>query len=68
MIPGEKLVHSYDTDRHANRCGLPGQTSSTKHPAGVTCPDCRRILSAGAADAPAELDVAASSGGDAVTS
>ena len=45
MIPAEKLVHSYDTDRRANRCGVPGQTSSTKHAAGVTCPECRRALS-----------------------
>jgi hypothetical protein len=42
----DPIVHSYDTERHAIRCGAPGQASSTKHARGVTCPDCLRILDA----------------------
>jgi hypothetical protein len=40
----QALIHSYDVERHAIRCGKPGQTSSTKHPRDVTCPECIRLL------------------------
>jgi hypothetical protein len=40
----EALVHSYDTEQRAIRCGVRGQGRSTKHRAGVTCPSCRRLL------------------------
>jgi hypothetical protein len=41
---GERVIHSYDTGRRQVRCGLPGQTNSTKHAAGVTCMTCRELL------------------------
>jgi len=41
---GERVVHSYDTERQQVRCGSPGQTNSTKHAAGVTCVACRELL------------------------
>ena len=64
----DKLVHSYDTDARGNRCGVPGQTSSTKHAAGVTCPECRRILGGDReAHAPEELDAAAVPAGGGVS-
>jgi hypothetical protein len=40
----EPVVHSYDTERHAIRCGAAGQMSSTKHARGVTCRECLRLL------------------------
>lgn len=40
----DRIIHSYDTERHAARCGVAGQSSSTKHASGVTCPDCLKIL------------------------
>lgn len=39
-----QLIHSYDTERHAVRCGEPQQTNSTKHARDVTCPTCRELL------------------------
>ena len=47
---GERVIHSYDTERRQVLCGLPEQTNSTKHPAGVTCVACRELL--GRAPAP----------------
>lgn len=44
MEPVHPVVHSYDVERHAIRCGAPGQSTSTKHARGVTCPDCLRRL------------------------
>ena len=41
---GERVIHSYDTERRQVLCGLPGQTNSTKHAAGVTCVACRELL------------------------
>lgn len=41
---GERVIHSYDTARRQVRCGMPGQTNSTKHAAGVTCSACRELL------------------------
>ncbi|HEX9052844.1 MAG TPA: hypothetical protein VF841_20115 [Anaeromyxobacter sp.] len=41
---GDRVVHSYDVARRQVRCGWPGQTSSTKHAAGVTCTTCRELL------------------------
>jgi hypothetical protein len=41
---GERVIHSYDTERHQVRCGLPEQTNSTKHAAAVTCATCRDLL------------------------
>jgi hypothetical protein len=43
---GGALVHSYDVERHAVRCGAAGPTASTKHARAVTCPECRRLLAA----------------------
>jgi len=55
QVIGEKLIHSYDTERRRVLCGVPEQTSSTKHAAGVTCSACLELLRAAApaADAPA---------------
>jgi hypothetical protein len=39
-----QLIHSYDTERHAVRCGEIQQTHSTKHARDVTCPTCRDLL------------------------
>lgn len=39
-----RKIHSYDTERHRVVCGIPQQSSSTKHRAGVTCVDCLRLL------------------------
>ena len=47
---GERVIHSYDTEWRQVLCGLPGQTNSTKHAAGVTCVACRELL--GRAPAP----------------
>jgi LSD1 subclass zinc finger protein len=41
----ERVIHSYDTVRHRVLCGLPEQSNSTKHAAGVTCVTCRELLS-----------------------
>jgi hypothetical protein len=41
---GERVIHSYDTERHQVLCGIPAQTSSTKHAAAVTCTTCRELL------------------------
>ncbi len=46
MQANEVLVHSYDVERRAVRCGRPGQAESTKHARGVTCPECLRLLAA----------------------
>ncbi len=48
---GQRVVHSYDTERHRILCGIPEQTSSTKHAAGVTCTTCRELLDAAHATA-----------------
>jgi hypothetical protein len=40
----ERLIHSYDTERHQVLCGLTEQTNSTKHAAAVTCVTCRELL------------------------
>ena len=40
----EPVVHSYDVEHHAIRCGVPGHPTSTKHARGVTCPECLRML------------------------
>ena len=39
-----RTVHSYDTQRHRVVCGIPQQSSSTKHRAAVTCAECLRLL------------------------
>lgn len=41
---GKRVVHRYDTTTRRVLCGVPEQTSSTKHAAGVTCPTCRALL------------------------
>ncbi len=41
---GERVIHSYDTERHQVLCGIPEQTNSTKHAAAVTCVTCRELL------------------------
>ncbi len=41
---GERVIHSYDTERHQVLCGLPEQSNSTKHAAAVTCVTCRELL------------------------
>jgi hypothetical protein len=48
QVIGERLIHSYDTERRRVLCGVPEQTSSTKHAAGVTCSACRALLRAAA--------------------
>jgi len=40
----DPVVHSYDTERHAIRCGAAGQINSTKHTKSVTCPECLQLL------------------------
>jgi len=40
----ERVIHSYDTERHQVLCGVPEQTNSTKHAAAVTCMTCRELL------------------------
>jgi hypothetical protein len=40
----ERVIHSYDTERHHVLCGFPEQTNSTKHRAAVTCMTCRELL------------------------
>lgn len=40
----DRVVHSYDVARRRVLCGCLGETSSTKHPSGVTCRDCRALL------------------------
>jgi hypothetical protein len=42
----EPLVHSYDVEHRAIRCGVPGHPTSSKHARSVTCPDCLRMLAA----------------------
>jgi hypothetical protein len=44
MESQKRIIHSYDTQRHQVLCGLPEQTNSTKHAAGVTCETCRELL------------------------
>lgn len=39
-----RVIHSFDTVRHRVVCGVPEQTSSTKHAAAVTCTACRELL------------------------
>jgi len=46
-----RKVHSYDTQRHRVVCGIPQQSSSTKHRAAVTCADCLRLLEGDHAEA-----------------
>ena len=41
---GGRIIHSYDIGRRHVLCGLPEQTNSTKHAAGVTCTTCRELL------------------------
>jgi hypothetical protein len=56
---GDRVVHSYDVGSHQVRCGRAGQTSSTKHAAGVTCATCRELLDrAQGAHPPAEAPAA----------
>jgi hypothetical protein len=45
------MIHSYDVELRAIRCGAPGYPSATKHARGVTCPECRRLLSTAEIDA-----------------
>ena len=40
----ERVIHSYDTERHRVLCGVSEQTNSTKHAAAVTCMTCRELL------------------------
>jgi hypothetical protein len=54
QVIGERLIHSYDTERRRVLCGVPEQTSSTKHAAAVTCSACRELLRAAAATADAQ--------------
>lgn len=42
----DPVVHSYDVERRAVRCGLPGYPTATKHARAVTCPECLRLLAA----------------------
>lgn len=57
----DRLVHYYDTERHAVLCGTrTAEDHSTKHPRGVTCRDCLTLLRE-RSDARTRLDVAASS-------
>jgi hypothetical protein len=39
-----RLVHWYDTEHHLIACGAAGQSNSTKHVRGVTCPACLELL------------------------
>jgi hypothetical protein len=39
-----RRIHSYDVRSHRIVCGVPGQMNSTKHPSGVNCPECLRML------------------------
>jgi hypothetical protein len=57
-LTGSRIVHSYDVATHRIRCGVPEQSSSTKHASGVTCPTCRELL-LGAPRAVARFDGAA---------
>jgi hypothetical protein len=41
---GERIIHSYDTERRQVLCGAAEQTNSTKHAAAVTCTTCRELL------------------------
>lgn len=43
MEPQIRLIHWYDTERHAIACGAPGQSNSTKHIRGVTCGACLAV-------------------------
>jgi hypothetical protein len=45
------VVHSYDLERRAVRCGALGYPASTKYARGVTCPECLRLLEAAERDA-----------------
>jgi hypothetical protein len=54
-------VHSYDTEHHRIRCGIPGHTGASKHSASVTCPDCRRLLAERTERPPQEEETAAPS-------
>jgi hypothetical protein len=38
-------VHSWDVEHRRVRCGARENVRSTKHRAGVTCPECLRALS-----------------------
>ena len=40
MEPQIRIVHWYDTEHHRIACGKAGQSNSTKHVRGVTCPAC----------------------------
>lgn len=42
--PTRHTIHSYDTQHHRIRCGIPGHTGASKHAGTVTCEDCRRLL------------------------
>ncbi len=44
MEPEIRLVHWYDTERHRIACGAAGQSNSTKHVRGVTCPACLALV------------------------
>jgi hypothetical protein len=39
-----RRIHSYDVRSHRIVCGVAGQMNSTKHPSGVNCPECLRML------------------------
>jgi hypothetical protein len=51
-----RIVHCYDPERRRVLCGVIAMTSSTKHPAGVTCPKCLAILAQEASPPPIASD------------
>ena len=44
MEPQIRIVHWYDTEHHRIACGKAGQSNSTKHVRGVTCPACLALV------------------------
>lgn len=52
----ERVIHSYDTERHRVRCGRSSQQDSTKHARDVTCVTCLGLLRAQQA-VPAEVEL-----------
>ena len=44
MEPEVRIVHWYDTAHHRIACGAAGQSNSTKHVRGVTCPACLALV------------------------
>jgi hypothetical protein len=39
-----RVVHWYDIEHHRIACGAAGQSNSTKHVRGVTCPACLALV------------------------